>query len=93
MQLGRTGRYWGRHLWVPRRGVAVHINAFNFPAWGMAEKAALALLAGMPVVCKPATATSILAERMTRILIDAEVFPAGGLSLLCGSAGDLLDHL
>jgi oxepin-CoA hydrolase/3-oxo-5,6-dehydrosuberyl-CoA semialdehyde dehydrogenase len=91
--LGRTPRFWGQHVLVPRRGVAVHVNAFNFPAWGLAEKAAVAWLAGMPVVSKPATATAALAERITRILVDAKVLPDGALTLLCGSAGDLLDHL
>lgn len=93
VQLSRSPRYWGEHLLVPRRGVAVHVNAFNFPAWGTAEKAACALLAGMPVVSKPATATSILAWRMTQILAEESVLPAGAFSLVCGSAGDLLDHL
>lgn len=92
-QLGRTARFWGQHVLVPRRGVAVHINAFNFPAWGFAEKAAVAWLAGVPVICKPATATSLLTERMVRILADEQILPDGALSLLCGSAGDLLDHL
>ena len=67
----------------------VHVNAFNFPAWGLAEKAALAWLAGMPVITKPATATALVAERVVRILIDAKVLPDGALSFLCGSVGDL----
>lgn len=92
-QLGRTPRFWGEHFLVPRRGVAVHINAFNFPAWGLAEKAAVAWLAGMPVVGKPATATAWLTERIVRILDESGVLPDGALQLLCGSAGDLLDHL
>jgi oxepin-CoA hydrolase/3-oxo-5,6-dehydrosuberyl-CoA semialdehyde dehydrogenase len=93
VQLGRTPRLWGQHVLLPRRGVAVHVNAFNFPAWGLAEKAACAWLAGLPVVTKPATATAVVTERVVRILVDAKVLPAGALSLLCGSAGDLLDHL
>jgi len=93
VQLGRSPRYWGEHVLVPRRGVAVHINAFNFPAWGLAEKAAVALLAGVPVISKPGTSTSILAARMVEVLAAAKVFPAGALSLIAGSAGDLLDHL
>ncbi|MGE0707642.1 MAG: 3,4-dehydroadipyl-CoA semialdehyde dehydrogenase [Planctomycetota bacterium] len=92
-KLGRSPRYWGEHVWVTRPGVAVHVNAFNFPAWGTAEKAACALLAGMPVVSKPATATALLAHRITQLLVEASVFPAGAFSLVCGSAGDLLDHL
>jgi 3,4-dehydroadipyl-CoA semialdehyde dehydrogenase len=86
-------RMVGQHLLVPRQGVAVHINAFNFPAWGMAEKAAVALLAGMPVVVKPGTATAPLTERIVRLWVDAGVLPEGALQLLCGSAGDLLDHV
>src|SRR5262245_33938747 len=93
LQLGRTPRLWGQHLLLPRTGVAVHVNAFNFPAWGLAEKAALAWLAGMPVVTKPATATAVVAERIVRILVDSKALPAGAISLLCGSAGDLLDHM
>src|SRR6516225_1411521 len=65
--LGRSARLYGQHLLVPRQGVAVHINAFNFPAWGMAEKLAAALLAGMPVISKPATATALMAHRMAEL--------------------------
>lgn len=93
LQLGRSARLWGQHVLLPRRGVAVHVNAFNFPAWGLAEKAACAWLAGMPVLTKPATATALVAERVVRVLAEAKVLPDGALSLLCGSAGDLLDHL
>lgn len=91
--LGRTPRLFGQHVMLPRRGVAVHVNAFNFPAWGLAEKAACAWLAGVPVLSKPATATALVTERLVRVLVDAAVLPPGALSLLCGSAGDLLDHL
>ena len=93
LQLGRSARLWGQHVWLARHGVGLHINAFNFPAWGLAEKAAVAWLAGMPVLSKPATATALVAERVTRILVDAKVLPEGALSLLCGSVGDLLEHL
>ncbi|MBL4846200.1 MAG: 3,4-dehydroadipyl-CoA semialdehyde dehydrogenase [Planctomycetes bacterium] len=93
VQLSRSPRYWGEHIYVPRAGVAVHVNAFNFPAWGLAEKAACAWLAGMPVVTKPATATSLVSYRVVQILIEAQVLPEGALSLICGSAGDLLSHL
>jgi 3,4-dehydroadipyl-CoA semialdehyde dehydrogenase len=86
-------RLRGYHLFVPRRGVALHVGAFNFPAWGWAEKAACALLAGMPVVTKPATATALLAHRTIELVLEAGALPAGALSLLCGSAGRLLDHL
>ena len=93
MQLGRTARFWGRHLLVPRQGVAVHINAFNFPAWGFAEKAAQAILAGMPVITKPATSTALVTERCIEIIHEAGILPQGALSLICGSTGDLLSLL
>ncbi|MBT8491640.1 MAG: 3,4-dehydroadipyl-CoA semialdehyde dehydrogenase [Deltaproteobacteria bacterium] len=93
VQVGRTKRLVGQHVWTARRGVAVHVNAFNFPAWGLAEKAAVALLAGMPVVTKPATDTAIVAHRMVELFVDSGALPSGALSLLCGSAGDLLEHL
>jgi oxepin-CoA hydrolase/3-oxo-5,6-dehydrosuberyl-CoA semialdehyde dehydrogenase len=93
VQLGRSPRFHGQHLMVPRHGVAVHINAFNFPAWGMAEKAAVALLAGMPVLTKPATSSALVASRMVELLVEGKVLPEGALSLLVGGVGDLLDHL
>jgi 3,4-dehydroadipyl-CoA semialdehyde dehydrogenase len=89
----RSKRFAGQHVGVPRRGVAVHINAFNFPAWGMAEKAAVAWLAGVPVLSKPGTATSALAVRIAELWIEVGALPEGAFSLLVGSAGDLLDHL
>src|SRR4051812_3700482 len=91
VQIGRTARYAGLHLWVPRDGVAVHINAFNFPAWGTAEKAACALLAGMPIVSKPATSTALVAFRLTELGVP--LLPAGSFQFICGSPGDLLDRL
>ena len=93
IQLGRTPRFHGQHIAVPRRGVAVHINAFNFPAWGFAEKAAVALLAGVPVVSKPATSSAMVAYRITELLVEKKVLPEGALSLIVGSAGDILAHL
>jgi 3,4-dehydroadipyl-CoA semialdehyde dehydrogenase len=87
VQLGRSPRLAGRHVYVPRAGVAVLINAFNFPAWGLGEKAACALLAGVPVVVKPATSTAWVAHRIVEIVADA--LPAGALSLVCGSAHEL----
>ncbi|GAC1341103.1 MAG: hypothetical protein NVSMB23_12190 [Myxococcales bacterium] len=93
VQLGRTARYAGAHLWVSRAGVAVHINAFNFPAWGTAEKAAAALLAGMPIVSKPATSTALVAFRVVELAVESRALPAGALSFLAGSSGDLLDGL
>ena len=91
--LARNPRFHGQHILVPRTGVAVHINAFNFPAWGLAEKAAVALLAGMPVVSKPATSSALVAHRILEVLTEAQAMPAGALSLLMGGAGDLLEHL
>jgi len=93
VQLGRTARFFGQHILSPRRGVAVHVNAFNFPAWGLAEKAATALLAGMPVVSKPASATALVSWRMMQLFVDAKVLPEGALSLVCGGAGKLLESL
>ena len=93
VQLGRTSRFHGQHIAVPRHGVAIHVNAFNFPAWGLAEKAAVALLAGMPVVAKPATSSGLVAHRIMEILVEKSVLPEGVLSLLMGSAADLLHHV
>jgi 3,4-dehydroadipyl-CoA semialdehyde dehydrogenase len=93
VRLAKAENYQAIHLMVPRRGVAVHINAFNFPSWGLWEKAAVALLAGMPVLAKPASATALLAHAMVRDVIAAKVLPEGTLGLLCGGAGDLLDAL
>ncbi len=93
IQLTRSVRFWGQHIAVPRAGVAVHVNAFNFPAWGMAEKAAVALLAGMPVVTKPATATALVAHRMVELIVENKLLPDGVLSFVAGSVGDLLTHL
>jgi oxepin-CoA hydrolase/3-oxo-5,6-dehydrosuberyl-CoA semialdehyde dehydrogenase len=91
--ISKGGTFVGRHICVPTEGVAVFINAFNFPVWGMMEKMAPALLAGVPVIVKPATLTSYLTERVFRAMIDSGVFPNGAIQLICGSAGDLLDHL
>ena len=91
--LGRSARLFGQHVMVSRAGVAVHINAFNFPAWGMAEKAAVALLAGMPVISKPATSTALLAHRIIEIFVSEKVLPEGALSFVAGSTGNLLELL
>ena len=91
--LSKGGTFVGRHICVPLEGVAVHINAFNFPVWGMLEKLAPALLAGMPAIVKPATVTSYLTEAVFRAMIDARILPEGAIQLVCGSAGDLIDHL
>ena len=93
VQVGRTARYQGMHVRTPRCGVAVHVNAFNFPAWGLAEKAATALLAGMPVISKPATATAVVAHRMMELFVDGGFLPDGALSFIAGGCGDLLGHL
>lgn len=91
IQVGRTARMGGQHVWARRRGVAVHINAFNFPGWGLCEKLACSLLAGMPTITKPATATALVAHRLVELF--APLLPAGALQLLVGPAGSVLDHL
>ena len=91
--LSKGGTFVGRHLCVPLEGVAVHINAFNFPVWGMLEKLAATLLAGIPAIVKPATVTSYLTEAVFRAMIESRIFPEGAIQLVCGSAGDLIDHL
>ena len=91
--LGKANTFMGHHLLVPKEGVAVHINAFNFPVWGMLEKIAVNLLAGMPAVVKPATVTSFLTEAVVREIIASGILPPGALQLVCGSAGDMLQHV
>ncbi|MFJ4291478.1 3,4-dehydroadipyl-CoA semialdehyde dehydrogenase [Cupriavidus sp. NPDC089707] len=92
-RLGKDPLFQSQHVLVPTRGVALFINAFNFPSWGLWEKAAPALLAGVPVIVKPATATAWLTQRMVRNVIEAGVLPAGALSVICGSSAGLLDQL
>ncbi len=92
-QLGRTGVFLGQHVYTSRPGVAVQINAFNFPVWGMLEKLAPAFIAGLPSIVKPASATAYLTELVVRRIIESGILPEGALQLLSGSAGDLLDHL
>jgi oxepin-CoA hydrolase / 3-oxo-5,6-dehydrosuberyl-CoA semialdehyde dehydrogenase len=91
--LSKGGTFLGQHIYVSREGAAVHINAFNFPVWGMLEKLAPTMLAGMPVIVKPATATAYLTELVARRMIESGVLPEGALQLVCGSLGDLFDHL
>lgn len=91
--LGKAHTFMGHHLLVPKEGVAVHINAFNFPVWGMLEKIAVNLLAGVPAVVKPATVTSFLTEAVVKKIASSNLLPDGALQLICGSAGDLLDHV
>ena len=93
LNLGKAGTFMGQHLLVPKEGVAIHINAFNFPVWGMLEKIAVNLLAGVPAVVKPATVTSFLTEAVVREIAASGILPPGALQLICGSAGDLLDHV
>src|ERR1044072_1575780 len=92
-QLSRGGTFVGQHVFTPLQGVAIHINAFNFPVWGMLEKLGPTLLAAVPAIVKPAWATGYLAEACVRIMIEAGVLPKGALQLIMGSTGDLLDHL
>jgi len=92
-RISKGGSFVGHHLCVPLEGTAVHINAFNFPCWGMLEKLAPTLLAGMPAIIKPASITCYLAERMVREIIESGILPEGALQLICGSTGDLLDHV
>lgn len=91
--LGKTGRFQGTHILVPRGGIAVHINAFNFPIWGLLEKFAPAFLAGMPCIGKPATATSYLTETAVRLIQQSGIVPEGALQLVIGGTGNLLDRL
>ncbi|MFN9783935.1 MAG: phenylacetic acid degradation bifunctional protein PaaZ [Sphingobacteriales bacterium] len=91
--LSKGNSFMAQHLLVPKEGVAVHINAFNFPVWGMLEKCAVNWLAGMPAVVKPATLTSYLTEAVVRSIVSSGILPEGALQLICGSAGDLLDHV
>jgi 3,4-dehydroadipyl-CoA semialdehyde dehydrogenase len=93
VRLGKDPAFQSQHLLVPTRGVALFINAFNFPSWGLWEKAAPALLAGVPVVVKPATATAWLTQRMVHDVVQAGVLPHGALSVICGSSAGLLDQL
>ncbi|WP_345944782.1 phenylacetic acid degradation bifunctional protein PaaZ [Variovorax sp. dw_954] len=93
MPLGRKGGFAGTHILVPRHGVAVHINAFNFPVWGLLEKFAPSFLAGMPCIGKPATATSYLTEALVRLVNESGLMPEGALQLIIGGTGDLLDRL
>ena len=92
-RLGKETLFQSQHVLTPTRGVALFINAFNFPAWGLWEKAAPALLSGVPVIVKPATATAWLTQRMVKDVIDAGIFPVGVLSVICGSSAGLMNQL
>jgi len=91
--LSRSGSFVGQHILTARPGAAVHVNAFNFPVWGMLEKLAPALLAGVPCIVKPATITAYLAERVFRTIIDSGILPNGAAQLICGGTADLFDRL
>ena len=92
-RLSRNGTFIGQHIYTPLQGVAVQINAFNFPCWGMLEKLAPAIVAGVPSIVKPGSQTAFLTELMVRHIIESNILPAGALQLVCGSTGDLLDHM
>lgn len=92
-KLSKGGTFIGQHIMVPREGVAIHINAFNFPVWGMLEKIAVNLLAGVPAIVKPATLTSYLTEAVFEEIVKSEIFPDGSLQLICGSARGILDYV
>jgi oxepin-CoA hydrolase/3-oxo-5,6-dehydrosuberyl-CoA semialdehyde dehydrogenase len=92
-RLSRNGTFIGQHIYTPILGVAVHINAYNFPCWGMLEKLAPAIVAGVPCIIKPGSQTAFLTELMVKHMVDSGVLPAGAIQLICGSTGDLLDHM
>ena len=91
--LSKNGTFIGHHIMMPREGVAIHINAFNFPIWGMLEKIAVNLMAGVPAIVKPATITCYLTEMMVREIVDSEILPEGSLQLICGSARGIIDSI
>lgn len=92
-QLGRAGQFWGRHVCTPLQGTAIHINAFNFPVWGMLEKLAPTFLAGVPAIVKPATATCYVTEACVRLMLESGILPAGSLQLVSGGLGNMLDYV
>jgi oxepin-CoA hydrolase / 3-oxo-5,6-dehydrosuberyl-CoA semialdehyde dehydrogenase len=91
--LAKNGEFIGQHIYVPLEGAAVHVNAFNFPCWGLLEKLAPTFLAGVPAITKPATATAYLAARLVELIIETGLLPEGALQLIVGAPGDLLDRL
>jgi len=91
--LSKHGTFVGRHILTSKEGVSVHINAFNFPIWGMLEKITPSLIAGVPVVVKPGSVTCYLTEAVVKAMVESKIFPEGSIQLICGSVGDLLDHL
>ena len=93
VKLSKEGTFIGQHICVPKEGVAIHINAFNFPIWGMLEKVAVNWLAGVPAIVKPATVTSFLTEAVVKEIIASGILPEGSLQLICGSANGILDQV
>ena len=93
LNLSKGNSFMAQHILVPKEGTAIHINAFNFPVWGMLEKCAVNWLAGVPAVVKPATITSFLTEAVVRSIVNSGILPDGALQLICGSAGDILSHV
>ena len=93
IDLSRGGQFMAHHIMVPKRGVAIHINAYNFPVWGMLEKCAVNWMAGVPAIVKPATATSFLTEAVVKTIIESKILPEGALQLICGSARNILDPI
>jgi len=91
--LSKNGTFVGQHIFTPRLGAAVHINAFNFPCWGMLEKLAPTILAGVPAIVKPASSTAYLTELVFRRMIESKILPEGSIQLICGGVGNLFDHL
>ncbi len=92
-RLSRNGTFIGQHIYTPLQGVAVQINAFNFPCWGMLEKLAPSIVAGVPSIIKPGSQTAFLTELMVKHIVESGILPAGAIQLICGSVGDLLDHM
>lgn len=91
--LSKQGSFVGQHIYAPRLGAAVHINAFNFPCWGMLEKLAPALIAGVPAIVKPASTTAYLTELVVRRIVESQILPEGAIQLICGGVGDFFEHL
>jgi oxepin-CoA hydrolase/3-oxo-5,6-dehydrosuberyl-CoA semialdehyde dehydrogenase len=91
--LSKNGSFIGHHIMVPKQGVAIHINAFNFPIWGMLEKIAVNLMAGVPAIVKPSEFTCFLTELMVKDIIDSKILPEGSLQLVCGLGRGILDHV
>lgn len=92
-RISRKGTFTGQHIYTPITGVAVHINAYNFPCWGMLEKLAPCIIAGVPAIVKPGSQTAFLTELMVKHIVESNILPAGAIQLICGSTGDLLNHM